>query len=76
MSKDIAYITPDHTVKDAIKMMSVEQVRRLPVVNGGYIDGMVSLADIARHNRGMEIASAISEISEPNIGPSNAVRTH
>ena len=76
MSKDIAYITPDHTVKDAIKMMSVEQVRRLPVENGGYIDGMVSLADIARHNRGMEIASAISEISEPNIGPSNAVRTH
>lgn len=76
MSKDIAYITPDHSIKDAIEMMSAEQVRRLPVISGGYIDGMVSLADIARHNRGMEVAEAISEISEPNIGPSNAVRTH
>ncbi|HIS70048.1 MAG TPA: CBS domain-containing protein [Candidatus Gallacutalibacter stercoravium] len=75
MSRDIAYVTPDRTVQDAVRMMSAEQVRRLPVVRDGYVDGMISLADIARRHAGPEVAAAISEISTTHIGPAGAVRT-
>jgi signal-transduction protein with cAMP-binding, CBS, and nucleotidyltransferase domain len=45
--------------------MSTEQVRRLPVVEGSRIVGMLSFADIARERSGMELSKAISEISMP-----------
>lgn len=74
MSPDVVYVTPDQTVSDAAKMMASEQVRRLPVIKDGYIDGIISLADIARRDYDTETAEAISEISMPNIGPSGAVK--
>ncbi len=63
MTTDVAYLTPDNSVHDAISMMAAERVRRLPVVKGGVVDGIVSLADIARIHAGPEVAEAISEIS-------------
>lgn len=58
-------VTPAQSVKDAMHIMSTEQVRRLPVVEDGRLIGMLSLADIAREKSGMEIADTISEISMP-----------
>lgn len=75
MTQEVAYVTPDQTVHDLVQMMAAEQVRRLPVIRDGYIDGMVSLADIARRHAGPEVAEAISEISASHIGPCHAVRT-
>lgn len=75
MSTDIAFVTPNQTVHDAVNLMASEQVRRLPVINNGYVDGMISLADIARIHAGPEVANAISEISESMFGPSHAVKT-
>lgn len=75
MTQEVAYVTPDQTVHDAVQMMAAEQVRRLPVIREGYIDGIVSLADIARRHAGPEIAEAISEISASHEGPCHAVRT-
>lgn len=75
MTQDILFVTPDQTIHDAVNMMSSAQIRRLPVVENGAINGMLSLADIARKHAGPEIASAISEISESSIGPSNAIKT-
>lgn len=75
MTTNVAYVTPDQTVHDAVQMMAGEQVRRLPVVRDGYIDGMVSMADIARRHAGPEIAEALSEISTSHEGPCHAVRT-
>ena len=63
MTTDVAYVTPDQSVHEAISMMAAERVRRLPVVKEGVVDGMVSLADIARIHSGPEIASALTEIS-------------
>ena len=63
MTTDVAYVTPEQSVHEAISMMAAERVRRLPVVNAGVVDGMVSLADIARIHSGPEIASALTEIS-------------
>jgi CBS domain-containing protein len=53
------------SIKDAMHVMSTEQVRRLPVVDDGRIIGMLSLADIAREKSGMELAESIAEISMP-----------
>jgi CBS domain-containing protein len=58
-------IKPSQNVADALNIMSTEQIRRLPVVDNGHIVGMLSLADVAREKKGMEIAQAISDISMP-----------
>lgn len=63
MTTDVAYVTPEQSVHEAISMMAAERVRRMPVVKEGVVDGMVSLADIARIHSGPEIASALTEIS-------------
>lgn len=75
MTTDIAFVTPQQSVKDAADMMASEQVRRLPVLKDGIIDGMVSLADIARKGTDAEVSEAICEISQSNIGPAGAVKT-
>jgi CBS domain-containing protein len=64
-SQGAVSISPDQNVSDAINLMSTEQVRRLPVVDNGRLVGMLSVADIARENSGMELAEAISDISMP-----------
>ncbi len=64
MTTDVAFVTPENSVHDAVSLMAAERVRRLPVVNNGFVDGMVSLADIARIHSGPEIASALTEISK------------
>lgn len=75
MSKDVVSISPGQTVSEAARLMGKEQVRRLPVVKDGIIDGMVSMADIARRHAGPEVAAALSEISVPFSGIAGAVRT-
>ncbi len=67
MTTDVAFVTPEHSIHDAISMMAAERVRRLPVIKEGFVDGIVSLADIARIHSGPEIASALTEISSSLI---------
>lgn len=64
-SQGAVSVKPEESVSDAMHVMAAEQVRRLPVVEGGKIVGMISFADIAREKSGMEISEAISEISMP-----------
>lgn len=62
MTTQISCVSPDQTINDAINMMSKEQVSRLPVVNCGCIDGIVSFADVAKCGcTDVEIAKAICE---------------
>jgi CBS domain-containing protein len=58
-------VKPSQSVRDAMHLMSAEQVRRLPVVDNGKLVGMLSFADIAREKSGMELSEAIAEISMP-----------
>ena len=74
MTKDVVSVSPGHTVSEAARLMGKEQIRR-PVIKDGVIDGMISMADIARRHAGPEVAAAISEISEPFSGIAGAVRT-
>ncbi len=46
MSKDVAVIDSNAPLDDAVEMMERRGVKRLPVVNGGTLVGIISRADI------------------------------
>jgi CBS domain-containing protein len=67
MSNNLITITPDATTKEAAKLMSEHQIRRLPVVEGDKLVGIVSLGDFAiRELTDDQAKEALTEISEPN----------
>ena len=49
MSSNLICGTPDMSIAEASRLMSGEQIRRLPVVDGERLVGMVSLGDLAIH---------------------------
>lgn len=64
MSRGIITTGPFEEVKKAVRLMSDDQVRRLPVLEEGRLVGMVTLCDMARScNCEMEAAEALTEIS-------------
>lgn len=68
MSHDLITISPEATSRDAIQLMAQHQIRRLPVVEGEKLVGMVSLGDFAvRKLTDDQAGDALSEISEPTF---------
>jgi CBS domain-containing protein len=64
MSRSIVTTEPDDSVEQAMRLMSQDQVRRLPVTDNGRVVGIVALCDMARNrNCDMEAAAALTEIS-------------
>lgn len=58
-------ITPDEDVEDASQIMASEQIRRLPVCEGGRLVGIISLGDIAVKQPEEEIAGrTLEDVSE------------
>ncbi|HVH96994.1 MAG TPA: CBS domain-containing protein [Bacillus sp. (in: firmicutes)] len=67
MSDQLVTVTSDTTTNQAAKLMAEHQIRRLPVVEGENLIGIVSLGDFAIHQLTDEQAgNALSEISEQN----------
>lgn len=65
MTRNCAVVSPDDDAREAARMMAAKQVRRLPVLEGGRVVGMVSLGDLATSQQySMETSKALSEISE------------
>jgi len=62
-------IGADDTVEDALRTMSNHGVRRLPVIDGHDLVGMVSQADIARNLPDDKIGDLVEAISK---APSNS----
>lgn len=74
MSRQVESVEPRDSLRTAIRKMSERQVRRLPVVEGDKIVGIIALADIARHVDAasgslvggvLELAHAVARISTP-----------
>ena len=68
-TQDLVSVEADKDLEEALGLMARHQVRRLPVVEGGRLVGIVAQADIAltlRENekRTGELVEAISERSE------------
>ncbi|NQD67569.1 CBS domain-containing protein [Bacillus haikouensis] len=68
MSRDLITIGPDADVSEAAHLMAENQIRRLPVVDGNTLVGMVSLGDFAIRESLVKMASiALEDISESHF---------
>jgi CBS domain-containing protein len=59
-TRDVAALTPDQSVDDAIKIVREQNVRRIPVVQDGRPAGIVSIGDLAIER---DTDSALADIS-------------
>ena len=57
-------IGADDDIRDALQVMQEHQVRRLPVIDGHLLVGIISQADIARSLSATETGETVAEISE------------
>lgn len=65
VSGDVVCVTPEMSTREAEDLMSEHQVRRLPVVDGDRIVGIVSLGDIAvKEARDSRSGDTLEHISE------------
>jgi CBS domain-containing protein len=61
---EVVTIGADDSVEEALSTMTGAGVRRLPVIDGHDLVGMVSQADIARHLPEDKVGDLVSAISE------------
>ncbi|MEH7493967.1 CBS domain-containing protein [Neobacillus niacini] len=67
MSDKLITISADASTKEAANLMAEHQIRRLPVVEGDKLVGIISLGDFAiRKLTDDQAKEALSEISEQN----------
>lgn len=69
MTKDIVTIASDTDVSEAARIMSDEKIRRLPVVDGMRLIGMISLGDLAANGQSDRMAGDVLEDVSTPIGP-------
>lgn len=62
-SRDLVTISPDAEMSEALDLMAENQVRRLPVVEGDRLVGIVAQADVARQGRDKKTGEVVEEIS-------------
>ena len=64
MTGQVMSVQPDMDVAVAAHLMGRQQIRRLPVVEGGKLCGMVSLGDLANKEESvMDAADALTDIT-------------
>jgi len=64
MTTRVTSVTPNTSLTKAADCMAREQVRRLPVVDGRRLVGMISLGDLShREDYSLEAAETLSEIT-------------
>ena len=65
MSTAPVTVSPDTPVNEAAQLMAQHQVRRLPVVEGTRLVGIIALGDVATSGADAAAATALEEISQP-----------
>ena len=65
ISGQMVTATPDMSTREAAELMSEHQVRRLPVVEGERLVGIVSIGDLAvKEGKDGRVGDALQQISE------------
>jgi CBS domain-containing protein len=62
-SGDVATVTPDQSLDEALRIMAQKQVRRIPVVENDRIVGIVAQADVARAADEERTGEVVQDIS-------------
>jgi CBS domain-containing protein len=63
-SSDLVTVEPGMDLQQALEQMSRNQVRRLPVVEGERLVGIVAQADVARHGDDKSTGEVVEKISQ------------
>lgn len=63
-------VTPDADAHDVMELMKREQVRRVPVVQGDRLVGIIAQADVATGEKAEAVGKVVERISEPRNTPS------
>ncbi len=67
LTRNPTTVTPDTSVQQAAQLMQRDQVRRLPVVSGSDLVGIISLGDLAvTTGKDKLVGDTLEEISEPS----------
>ncbi len=61
----VVTIGADDSAEEALKTMSKHQVRRLPVIDGHDLVGMLAMADVARNLGKSDVGDVVQDISQP-----------
>lgn len=65
-STDVVTVDPGQDLKEALRLMASNQVRRLPVVEeDGRLVGVVAQADVAREAKDKQTGELVEDISQP-----------
>lgn len=64
-TSSIETVSPEANLDEALRIMASNQVRRLPVVEGDRLVGIVAQADVARHAEEIKTGEVVEEISKP-----------
>jgi len=62
-SRDLVTVSPDDDLDAALEQLAQNQVRRIPVVDGDRLVGIVAQADIARLGSDAKTGEVVEEIS-------------
>lgn len=65
MSSGLSTVSPDDDVDRVMDLMKREQVRRIPVVEGDRLVGIIAQADVARDVGDRKTGDVVEKISEP-----------
>lgn len=57
-------IGADDSIEEAMRTMSQHQIRRLPVIDGQRLVGMLAQADLAREMSAEDVGDVVREVSE------------
>jgi CBS domain-containing protein len=57
-------VQPDSDLNEALQLMAQSQVRRLPVVEGEQLVGIVAQADVARAAEEEQTGEVVQQISQ------------
>ena len=69
-STDVAVLTPEHDLDDALRLMAREQVRRVPiVVRENQLVGIIAQADVAHAGKEKTTGEVVEAISRAPGGP-------
>ena len=74
MSRRVASVGPENDLTDAARLMAQHKVRRLPVVSGDRVVGMLSLGDMAKQHRLDAVTSAALSSISANIRPASSAK--
>ncbi len=48
MTRNLVSITPEHTVEEAMRLLTEKRCRHLPVFKDGQLDGILSIGDLVK----------------------------